>query len=307
MLQSIIVTSQSQAEYDKKEQVKESHTDQNEISAVPQLLAELIDIATKIAKADQMMAEVDLQYPQDPAAEKWREISKQAVTFSKDAMKAQQNEILEKLKSCTSAPAVPTITSITPDFVEAKEDEPSTPSTTDHTSCPSEVSWPATPPGLERHPVSAPTMPPGLDCEPTAGKEPGLCKVVQDLREQYGIRSMRKEIETLKQYSERRVLIVRKIKTLGFESSEILRNYFGQFGAVDEVIVPHSFTKPGPQRKLGRIRPGVMGFVVMNTTEGAEAAIAHGESQTIHAPKGADATVQVVWFKDSYTSEDTEV
>merc|ERR1719263_1117525 len=100
---------------------------------------------------------------------------------------------------------------------------------------------------------------------------------------------MRKEIKTLKQYPDRRVLIVRKIKALGFESSEVLKEYFGQFGAVSEVIVPHSFTKPGPQRKLGRIRPGVMGFVVMETTEGAEAAMALGESQMIYNPKGEAA------------------
>merc|ERR1719236_149841 len=146
-----------------------------------------------------------------------------------------------------------------------------------------------------------------MECHSSdGGEEPKLSPVVQDLKDQYGVRSMRKEIETLKKYPEKRVLIIRKIKALGFESSEILKAHFGQFGVVSEVIVPHSFTKPGPQRKLGRIRPGVMGFVVMETTDGADAAIATGESQILQSPKGESVTVQVVWFQDSYSSMEPE-
>merc|ERR1719310_41435 len=107
------------------------------------------------------------------------------------------------------------VVNVKPDSVETKSQESSTP-TTPSTICPS--------------PVCPPSMPPGLDCQTSGSdKEQGLCKVVQDLRDQYGVRSMRKEIEPLKSYPDRRVIIVRKIKALGFESSEILKKYFGQF------------------------------------------------------------------------------
>lgn len=285
LLQSMIVTSQNQhanAENDINTPNEKCRDAQLERSTMPQYLTELIDLVTKIAKTDQLIADVEAQAPQDPAAEKWHEVSKQALVFSREALNTRQQEILEKLKSSTIAPAPASGVIIKPSSVQSMTEEPSTP-TTLSTSCPSPIST----------------------CQTSSnGKEPGLCKVVQDLRDQYGVRSMRKEIETLKQYPDRRVLIVRKIKALGFESTEVLKSHFGQFGAVSEVIVPHSFTKPGPQRKLGRIRPGVMGFVVMETSEGAEAAIGHGESQVIHSPKGEVVTAQIVWFKDSYNSEE---
>jgi len=285
LLQSMIVTSQNQhakAENDIDTPNEKCRDAQLERRTMPQYLTELIDLVTKIAKTDQLIADVEAQAPQDPAAEKWHEVSKQALVFSREALNARQQEILEKLKSSTIAPAPASGVIIKPSSVQSTTKEPSTP-TTLSTNCPDPIST----------------------CQTSSnGKEPGLCKVVQDLRDQYGVRSMRKEIETLKQYPDRRVLIVRKIKALGFESTEVLKSHFGQFGAVSEVIVPHSFTKPGPQRKLGRIRPGVMGFVVMETSEGAEAAIGHGESQVIHSPKGEVVTAQIVWFKDSYHSEE---
>jgi len=288
LLQSMVVTSHSQADGDCEDQ-KKANVDQLETRTVPQLLVDLVDIVTKIAKADQMILEVEAQTPQDPAAEKWREISKQAFAFSREAMKTQQQKLLDELKSSATGRVLRTAVDVKSISMETKNEEPTTPST-----------------AASESPCSAPATPPGLECRTSSGKEQGLCKVVQDLRDQYGVRSMRKEIETLKQYPDRRVIIVRKIKALGFESSEILKKYFGQFGGVSEVIVPHSFTKPGPQRKLGRIRPGVMGFVVMETADGAEAAIANGESQILQSPKGESVAVQVVWFQDSYSSMETE-
>merc|ERR1719379_2973763 len=118
MLQSMIVTSQSHG----KDHSQESQIDQLVTKTVPQLLFELVDIVTKIAKADQMMAEVEAQAPQDPAAEKWREISVQAFAFSREAMKARQEEILEKLKSRVAVPALPTISSTKPDMMEMKDE-----------------------------------------------------------------------------------------------------------------------------------------------------------------------------------------
>jgi hypothetical protein len=293
----MMVTNQSQqvkAEGDINTSKEKLQDAQLQLRTIPQLLEELIDLAAKIARTDQMIAEVQAQAPQDPGAEKWHEVSKQALAFSRQALNARQLEILENLKSSTNAVAPSTIVNVKPDLVEVKDKEASTP-TTPSTKCST--------------PTLTPAYPPGLDCQTTSGgtsKEPGLCKMVQDLRDQYGVRSMRKEIETLKQYPDRRVLIVRKIKALGFESCEVLKSYFGQFGAVEEVIVPHSFTKPGPQRKLGRIRPGVMGFVVMETTDGAEAAIGQGEYQMIQNPKGEAVTSQIAWFKESYNCDEAE-
>lgn len=293
LLQSMIVTNQSQQTDGDKTQKQQPTHDDFGIRSMPHLLAELIDVVAKIAKADQMMAEVHAQTPQDPGAEKWHEVSKQALAFSREALHAQQQDILERLKSnASSRVSLPSVNCKSFPLESKEHSTPTTPST----SCESPMT-----------PISTPSTDLGMECQSSdGGEEPKLSPVVQDLKDQYGVRSMRKEIETLKKYPEKRVLIIRKIKALGFESTEILKEHFGQYGAVSEVIVPHSFTKPGPQRKLGRIRPGVMGFVVMQTAEGAEAAIAHGESQLIHNPHGDTVTAQVVWFKDSYSTEESQ-
>merc|ERR1719386_131964 len=95
--------------------------------------------------------------------------------------------------------------------------------------------------------------------------------------------SMRLQLEKLKEYPHGQSLIVRKIKQLGFDSGDVLKEHFEQYGPVAEVLVAHSITKPSSKRTKGRVRPATIGFVVMGSLEGADAAIAAGEQQMIKA------------------------
>merc|ERR1719428_1698328 len=95
--------------------------------------------------------------------------------------------------------------------------------------------------------------------------------------------SMRLQLEQLKKHPAGHALIVRKIKSLGFDSAEVLKEHFGQYGSVAEVLVAHSITKPSAKRSKGRVRPAAIGFVVMASLEGADAALAAGEQQMIEA------------------------
>lgn len=70
------------------------------------------------------------------------------------------------------------------------------------------------------------------------------------------------------------VVVVRKIKHLGFNSVKALRNHFSIFGAVDRVLVSHSHVQD-------RVRPACLGFVVMSTAEATKEALAAGSTQVV--------------------------
>merc|ERR1719161_3173488 len=78
-----------------------------------------------------------------------------------------------------------------------------------------------------------------------------------------GSGSLRQDLELLRQRQPECVIIVRKIKKLGFESPQLLDKYFSQFGEVKELLVAHSHVKPTSKRPNGRVRPAALGFVVM--------------------------------------------
>jgi len=76
-----------------------------------------------------------------------------------------------------------------------------------------------------------------------------------------------------------RVLTVRRINRLGLDSKTLLKPYFEKFGEVDEVMVSHTTPKSvngsgQPHRdERRRIRPAVLGFIVMCKAEDAKAAM----------------------------------
>merc|ERR1719161_2985809 len=96
-----------------------------------------------------------------------------------------------------------------------------------------------------------------------------------------GSGSLRQDLELLRQRQPDCVLIVRKIKKLGFESPQILDQYFSQYGEVKELLVAHSHVKPTAKRPNGRVRPAALCFVVMATEEGAQNAFKAGTDQML--------------------------
>lgn len=78
------------------------------------------------------------------------------------------------------------------------------------------------------------------------------------------------------------VFIARRISGMGFQSQEILASHFGQYGKVLRVMVAHSkvkpFRRPGT---VSRVRPGSLGFVVMEVPENVEIILAMGTEQVV--------------------------
>jgi hypothetical protein len=87
--------------------------------------------------------------------------------------------------------------------------------------------------------------------------------------------------------------VVKKISSLGFKSSEMLKRYFSKFGAVEHVFVTHSigkslqsdlsnsFDQEDPQENRQRIRPASSGFVVMEKADDVVKVFKEGLEPTI--------------------------
>eukprot|EP00930_Biecheleria_cincta_P069500 TRINITY_DN57238_c0_g1_i1.p1 TRINITY_DN57238_c0_g1~~TRINITY_DN57238_c0_g1_i1.p1 ORF type:complete len:823 (-),score=140.48 TRINITY_DN57238_c0_g1_i1:211-2679(-) len=78
------------------------------------------------------------------------------------------------------------------------------------------------------------------------------------------------------------VFIARHIGGMGFQSQDLLESHFRQFGKVERVLVAHSKVKPF--RRPGthsRIRPGSLGFVVMEKKESVDCILALGCEQVV--------------------------
>jgi len=101
--------------------------------------------------------------------------------------------------------------------------------------------------------------------------------------------TLRKHLQELQHEDPSVVIIVRKISKLGFESQELLKKYFEEYGDISKILVAHSFVKPSNRRVKPRVRPAGLGFVVMSSRADADAVLCLGENQTI-----AGVSVQVL-------------
>jgi len=89
-----------------------------------------------------------------------------------------------------------------------------------------------------------------------------------------------------------RIVLVRRIKNLGFGSSEYLRAHFSKFfGEVEEVLVAHSQVQ---RRTTGetRMRPAGIGFVIMHNKEDASNIINDDRKHNVEG-----VTIEVETFK----------
>merc|ERR1719453_1952588 len=133
---------------------------------------------------------------------------------------------------------------------------------------------------------------PSVDPDPTSMTWKGWSKAEIDAVPEFvpesdvagkliGSGSLRQDLELLRQRQPECVIIVRRIKKLGFESPQILDHFFSEYGEVKELLVAHSHVKPTAKRPNGRVRPAALGFVVMATPEGAQNAFKAGTDQVI--------------------------
>jgi hypothetical protein len=80
-----------------------------------------------------------------------------------------------------------------------------------------------------------------------------------------------------------KIICVRKINRLGFDSADILKKHFEQYGRVDRVLLSNAHRKePGVYSFPVRLRPSGIGFLVFNNPEIVAQILAVGESHIIN-------------------------
>lgn len=98
--------------------------------------------------------------------------------------------------------------------------------------------------------------------------------------------SLRANLLELASIDSARVIMVRKINKIGLHSGNVLEAHYSKFGAIERVMVSHCMAKNTSGVK--RLRPAALGFLVMSTSEAAEAILAQGEVQSV---QGVDILV----------------
>jgi len=217
---------------------------------VASLLLELTQATSQLAHVEMMIAQVTESVPEEEGAKKYHEISLQALHCSQKMLSDSQTKCLKDLGVLIGSPS----------------------------GSPSKATDEAAKPIIESTPTSTTWENWGkADIEAV----PEFVPQGSISSKMIGSGSLRQDLELLRQRQPERVIIVRRIKKLGFESPQLLDMHFSQYGEVKELLVAHSHIKPSAKRPNGRVRPAALGFVVMADEEGAQNAFKAGEEQMI--------------------------
>lgn len=103
---------------------------------------------------------------------------------------------------------------------------------------------------------------------------------------------MRSHLRDLQTVDSSRILLLRKINRLGFDSPRMLEDHYKNYGHVERVLVAHSHVKSPYRRYVKRLRPSGLGFVVMSTIAEVDAILADGAEQMV-----AGALIKVQRFE----------
>jgi len=234
---------------------------------MPSLLKELVEVAAEVARTDGLLEEAEQSSPQGADAQKWHEVSCRALRWSRDALIDRQSNILVRMKGLVQESGA------RPGVVPAE------PVLTPTSKC----SW------LN---VDAPEFCPALKQSAAAQDREQHAAPAAGLPGAEHVGSLREDLEKLHGYDRRCCILVRKIKQLGLNSPETLHEHFSSYGELAEVLVSHTFEKPSAKRAAGRVRPAALGFVVLRSSEAAEAILAAGEEHVVGS--GADAVTVLV-------------
>jgi len=237
-------------------------------STVASSLLELTEVASQLARVDVMLAQITESVPEDESAKRYHDISLQALQCSRKMLLEKQAQCLEGLGALIGSPSKDT----------EKEAKPGL------ESAPASTTWK----GWGKADIEAvPEFVPPADI---------ASKLI-------GCGSLRLDLELLRERSPECVIIVRRIKQLGFESPQLLDQHFSQFGEVKELLVAHSHVKPTAKRPNGRVRPAALGFVVMASEEAAQKAFKAGADQLL-----GEYAIELAPFNsfDSHYAEDEQ-
>jgi hypothetical protein len=142
--------------------------------------------------------------------------------------------------------------------------------------------------------TSSPPLAPAESClpKPSAAVQDGATPTGFEQGE-----TLRTHLEALADEDPNRILIVRRINRLGFESPQHLQNHFAEFGTVCRVFVAHSRVKPSAKRPVPRVRPAGLGFVLMETAEDAHKVANSGPQMMIN-----DVSIEVKLYQPGFAS-----
>jgi hypothetical protein len=93
--------------------------------------------------------------------------------------------------------------------------------------------------------------------------------------------TLRTHLRDLQKVEPERVVLVRKINRLGFQSPAVLESHYSSYGKVERILVAHSHVKSQNRRFAARLRPSGLGFVVMSKKCEVEAILLAGEEQMV--------------------------
>lgn len=236
-------------------------------------LKDFLEIAMKVAQIDEAISKARASAPaqEDAEASKWHEVSIKALMWTRSSIVEQQSNALEQLKSsavshksskCPSTQVVPPEAPASSLSASAAAFSPAVP----RSSLDSRLRTPKMP------------TPSQVGAKVAAGE--------------MSVGSLRDDLERLKEFDAQQCLIVRRIKRLGLSSPDILRKHLSAFGGVKEMLISHSFEKKSSKCRADRVRPAALGFIVMDTVEGAQAALRAGPTIMI-----GDVDVEVKIFE----------
>jgi len=237
-------------------------------ASVASSLLELSEVASQLAHVEMMLAQVTESVPEEESAKRYHEISLQALECSKKMLGEKQAQCLKLLGVLIGSP----------DKAPEEEAKPLAESTSPSST------WE----GWSKADLAA---------VPEFVPPPSVASKL------IGSGSLRQDLELLRLRQPECVIIVRKIKKLGFESPQILDEHFSQYGEVKELLVAHSHVKPTAKRPNGRVRPAALGFVVMDTAEATRNAFEAGTNQII-----GGVSIELAPFEsfDSHYAEEDE-
>lgn len=220
-------------------------------------LLNLVKITAQLSQLEQVAAQTRGCEAVSEDAKKWQELTSVALDWSRKSLCEQQRSAVEKVAQLIKVPAC------------------------------------AAPPKVTKAPA-----PPGLPAPVAAVQEAKDANDGKDGSTPTGFEqgeTLRTHLEALADEDPLRILIVRRINRLGFESPQILSNHFSQFGAVRRVYVAHSRVKPSAKRPVPRVRPAGLGFVLMETTEDADRIASSGPQMMVN-----DVSIEVKLYKPGF-------
>jgi len=238
-------------------------------------LVELSSIAEQLARVDLMIAQVIDGAPECEEAKHWQEVSLKALRWSRDMLCQKQMRYLAELGAVAHPDTAPSSDAAEAEALESGSEMPKWMgwSKAEVDACPEFVPQVASPGSLAKMKVA-------------------------------GGGSLRHDLELLRTRHPERVLIVRKIKKLGFGSPKLLEKHFIQYGEVSEVLVAHSHVKATSKRPNGRVRPAALGFVVMASADGVQCALEAGCAQAVQGTMIELSPFEA--FEDLEANEDVE-